>query len=82
MKHRPGNLNRPVARGAPLLNRPIARGIPLPSGELQIICAFDEDTFAEVRNLAERANISFRAQIRLLVEFGLEDVKAASQAAE
>jgi hypothetical protein len=64
MKQRPGNLRRPIAQG-----------VALPSGERQVICAFDDDTFAEIRALATRARISFRAQVRLLVEFGLEDVK-------
>jgi hypothetical protein len=65
MKYRPGNLRRPIAAG-----------VPLPSGERQVICAFDVDTFAEIRELAARSKISFRAQVRLLVEFGLEDLKA------
>lgn len=64
MKQRPGNLRRPVAKG-----------VSLPGGELQIVCAFDADTFAEIRRLAAKSKHSFRAQVRLLVEFGLEDIK-------
>jgi hypothetical protein len=64
MRNRPGNCRRSPARG-----------VALPSGERQVICAFDDDTFAEIRALAARSRISFRARVRLLVEFGLEDVK-------
>jgi hypothetical protein len=60
--------------------RPAGRGVELPSGERQIICAFDCDTFEEVRALALAAKISFRAQVRLLVEFGLEDLKVMEAA--
>jgi len=66
LKDRPGNLRRPIAQG-----------VALPSGERQIVCAFDDDTFAEIRALATKAKISFRAQVRLLVEFGIEDTKAS-----
>lgn len=65
MKRRPGNLRRPIAKG-----------VPLPSGERQIVCAFDEDSFNEIRKLAAKSGVSFRAQVRLLVEFGIEDVKS------
>lgn len=64
MKWRPGNLHRPVARG-----------VPTPSGEIQIVCAFDVETFTEISRLAARSKNSFREQVRLLVEFGLEDIK-------
>jgi hypothetical protein len=56
-------------------SRVAGQGVALPSGERQIICAFDDETFAEIRALATRAGISFRAQVRELVEFGLEDIK-------
>lgn len=65
MTARPGNLRRSPAVG-----------VPTPYGERQAVCAFDDDTFAEIRALAAKSGISFRAQVRLLVEFGLEDVKA------
>jgi hypothetical protein len=66
MRDRPGNLSRPIALG-----------VALPSGERQVLCAFDDETFAEIRALAVKAKISFRAQVRLLVEFGIEDTKVA-----
>ena len=68
---RPGNLRRQAARG-----------VATPTGEMQAVCAFDPDTFAEIRALAVLARISFRAQVRLLVEFGLEDIKQAGEPAE
>ena len=68
---RPGNLRRQAARG-----------VATPTGEMQAVCAFDPDTFAEIRQMAVRARISFRAQVRLLVEFGLEDIKQAVEPAE
>jgi hypothetical protein len=64
---RPGNASRNAGLG-----------VVLPSGERQIVCAFDDETFAEIRALALRSKISFRAQVRLLVEFGLEDIKAGA----
>lgn len=67
LRDRPGNLRRPIARG-----------VALPSGERQIVCAFDDETFSEIRALAAKAKISFRAQVRLLVEFGIEDIKAST----
>ena len=61
--------------------RPPARGVRSPGRrDLQAVCAFDPETFEEIRNLATRAGISFREQVRLLVEWGLEDV--AREAAE
>jgi hypothetical protein len=65
------------ARGRPSkYQRPAARGVSSPGRtDLQAVCAFDPETFEEIRALAMRAGISFRAQVRLLVEWGLEDVK-------
>jgi hypothetical protein len=81
-----GKLNRSGRigeRGRPgNLRRQAARGVATPAGEVQAVCAFDPDTFAEIRALAVRAKISFRAQVRLLVEFGLEDIKLAAEPAE
>ncbi len=69
---RPGNYRRPPAAG-----------VLTSTGERQAICAFDEETFREIRALAEGSKISFRAAVRLLVEFGLEDIKlSASEPAE
>jgi hypothetical protein len=52
-----------------------AKGTPTRTGERQIVCCFDEDTFAEITELARARGVSFRAAVRELVEFGLEDVK-------
>ncbi|MBB5051139.1 hypothetical protein HNQ36_001093 [Afipia massiliensis] len=42
----------------------------------RIPVSFDDETFDEVRHLAEKAGISFAEQNRQLVEFGLEAVRA------
>lgn len=70
------------ARGRPsTYQRPPAQGVSSPGRrDLQAVCAFDPETFEEIRNLAIRSGISFREQVRLLVEWGLEDV--AREAAE
>lgn len=47
----------------------------------RIMVAFDEETFASVRDRALQAQTSFAEQIRLLVECGLEAHQAASEAA-
>jgi hypothetical protein len=52
-----------------------AKGTITRTGERQIVCCFDEDTFAEITEIAISRGVSFRAAIRELVEFGLEDVK-------
>jgi hypothetical protein len=59
--------------------RPPARGSMRPHDQMrQIVCAFDEDTFAEINTIAAANRISFRAAVRLLVEHGIEDEKVAS----
>lgn len=40
----------------------------------RILVSFDDETFGQVRGLAERAGISFAEQNRQLVEIGLEEV--------
>lgn len=52
-----------------------AKGVVTRTGERQIVCCFDEDTFAEITQIAVARGVSFRAAVRELVEFGLEDVK-------
>lgn len=52
-----------------------AKGALTRQGERQIVCCFDEDTFAEISAIATTCGVSFRAAVRELVEFGLEDVK-------
>ena len=41
---------------------------------MKLVCAFDIDTWQEVRALAVKNKISVAHQVRLLVEFGLEEV--------
>lgn len=51
------------------------------AGSRRIVVAFDEETFAAIRNRALAEETSFAEQVRLLVEWGLMDVSRA-QAAE
>jgi acyl-CoA-binding protein len=46
-------------------------------GLLRIVCAFDEETFAQIRGRAVKEQTSFAEQVRRLVEWGLEDAGAA-----
>lgn len=39
---------------------------------IKIVCAFDDEMFAEVRSRAVSAGTSVAEQVRLLVEWGLE----------
>jgi hypothetical protein len=41
-------------------------------GLKRIVVAFDDETFEQVRKRAARSKTSFAAEVRLLVEFGLE----------
>ena len=52
----------------------VARGVPDPRqpSRLQIVVAFDPDTFAEIRERAIRGQTSFAEQVRMLVDWGLE----------
>lgn len=54
--------------------RPIARGCRDPRfpGYLGIVVRLDEETFQQVRDLAERRGTSFGEQVRTLIEWGLE----------
>lgn len=45
-------------------------------GLLRIVCAFDEETFAQIRGRAVKEQTSFAEQVRQLVEWGLEEVSA------
>jgi hypothetical protein len=42
------------------------------SGLRQMMISFDEDTFAEIRRLAETEKSSFAEQVRILVQWGLD----------
>jgi predicted O-methyltransferase YrrM len=57
----------------------LAEGVQTGRDSRQIVCEFDEDTFMEIRELAARGGVSFRAQVRLLVEHGLETLKQAAE---
>lgn len=46
---------------------------------LWVSIGFDEETFAEIRKMAERRNCSFNAVTRELIEFGLETSKEAGE---
>ena len=53
-------------------------GHPVPWGDMQKISVnFDSETFNQIASLAHREKISFGGMVRLLTEFGLEDVKNA-----
>jgi hypothetical protein len=51
--------------------RPVAWGTPDTAGRLRVACRFDEATFDEINRLAHASNISFAAQVRILVRAGL-----------
>lgn len=41
----------------------------------QIVCRFDDDTFAEIQARATAQGTSFNEQVRQLVEWGLESAR-------
>lgn len=43
---------------------------------VRVVVSFDEETFDQIRSRAIAQQSSFAEQVRLLVEFGLEDVSA------
>lgn len=45
-----------------------------PNGARRIVVGFDPETFAQISRRATKARHSFAEEVRLLVEFGLEDV--------
>ena len=57
------NKSRPVAFGTPDPKRPHIR---------RVLVAFDNDTFADIRQQAIAAHVSFAEQLRTLVEWGME----------
>lgn len=59
----------------------VANGVPDPRqpGRVQIVVAFDPDTFGEIRERAIRCNTSFAEQVRLLVEWGLIEAQEQPQ---
>lgn len=56
--------------------RPVSRG-SVKGGKRGTICYFDEETFEQIRARAEKERTSFGEQVRLLVEWGLEDAADA-----
>lgn len=44
-------------------------------GLVRIVCAFDEETFAQIRGRAVKEQTSFAEQVRQLVEWGLEEAE-------
>lgn len=59
--------------------RPVA-GCRHKGGDLRVIVAFDDDTFAEINEGARANDCSFSAQARMLIEVGLETLKEAENA--
>lgn len=55
-----------------------ARGVKM-GNKRQIVVRLDDDTFDEVLALAEHSNTSVAEQVRVLIEFGLEDVKEGAE---
>ena len=53
----------------------LARGCPQKGGWLKTVVILDDDTHAEVRAGAIANACSFAAQVRMLVEVGLETLK-------
>jgi hypothetical protein len=45
---------------------------------VRMLIGFDEETFNEIRERAVQNNTAFAAEVRLLVEFGLDTVKMAA----
>lgn len=50
-----------------------ARGVRRSDGTIQAVVKLDPDTFEAVRQRAVREETSFAEQVRILLEWGLED---------
>ena len=50
----------------------VAQGVSDKPGLKRVVCAFDEETFDQVRARAIAQNTSFAEQVRQLVDWGLE----------
>ncbi len=55
--------------------RPVA-GCRHRGGDLRVIVSFDDDTFTEINDGARKNDCSFSSQVRMLIEVGLETIKA------
>jgi hypothetical protein len=74
-------LRKPKPERAPKPVKPIRVGVGSrrdTHGYVRMLIGFDEDTFNEIRQRAERHNTPFAAEVRLLVEFGLDTAKLAA----
>lgn len=54
--------------------RPVA-GCRHRNGDLRVIAAFDDETFAEINAGAKANDCSFSSQVRMLIEIGIETLK-------
>jgi hypothetical protein len=50
---------------------PVAVGC-MRKGMLKVVCAFDPETFEQIRNRAIKEGTSFAEQVRTLVEWGID----------
>lgn len=71
-------ISRPMFRARARHPDKVAIGVPDPRqpGRVQIVVAFDPETFGEIRERAISCNTSFAEQVRLLVEWGLLDAQS------
>lgn len=58
--------------GAHTQKRSVAKGVRHKDGTLGVVCRFDDETFAVIRQRAIDERTSFGEQIRILIEWGLE----------
>lgn len=56
----------------------VAKGVTDRRVARRVVIAFDDETFATIRQRAIAAETSFAEQVRLLVEWGLETEKRTS----
>jgi hypothetical protein len=61
-----------VRKAGPITECKIARGVADRKCLKRVVCAFDDETFDQVRARAVRDQTSFAEQVRQLVEWGLE----------
>lgn len=52
----------------------IAKGLPLKNGSKKCVCIFDEETFEDLVELAEKEKTSFAEAVRIAVALGLEEL--------
>lgn len=59
----------------------VARGFLEKNGRLQVAVRMDETLFEAVHKLAQAKNISFAAQVRILLRDGMDRIDAARETA-